>query len=35
MKKDKSKDFFRGFFMGACIVGAVAIIMLVTFWIFL
>lgn len=35
MKENKSKDFFKGFYLGLCVVGAIALIMLTAFWIFL
>lgn len=35
MRRDKKKDFFEGFAMGACTVGAAALIALTVFWILL
>ena len=35
MKENKGKDFFKGFSVGLCVVGVIALIMLTAFWIFL
>ena len=35
MKENKRKDFFKGFSVGLYVVGAIALIMLTAFWIFL